>query len=240
MLTAITTEGFDPIAPDMLPRSPGEDRDRVIGIAVSTIVPQPEKIDDTRLENALDWTRYIMRGHLHFLYAKVHDRTDPSRYKGIPEEFHDKNISLPMLEAWITEFSGHPNTASREDWENGRPVEEMTEYLEEEFKRCNYPHPAESCIGFLRNLGPRGSAIIMSFMQTHLRRYIAKMNGPKPSEPEKNQDTDSRLIKIESDIGCIMQILQSLQAQFPAANPFDPFYHNLGEPEITDRANLHG
>ena len=181
----------DPISPDVVPRTPGRARDLVMVLAVDHIIPHISTIEDRETKQLYGWTRDALNGLLHFLFAKIHDNTDNFGQNGLPLQFEGQPASLVLLDAWITQFSGHASTAPRIDWKEGRSIEDMLMPLYNEAKKFGYP-AAENLRMTAGN--SNNNVMIMYLIQQHLRRYIAGLSHKEISVC----DTNDRLDQLEN------------------------------------------
>jgi type IV secretory pathway TraG/TraD family ATPase VirD4 len=85
---------FNFLSKRLMPPS-GPDRDTYIDSIAKTLIPEKQGGGDSYFT---DKGRGALTGFIHHLVAKVNDA---GNYNGIPEEWHGKEASIPMLVNWI-------------------------------------------------------------------------------------------------------------------------------------------
>ena len=113
--------------------SPGSNRDTWLDCVGKTMIPEVEGgLGDSYFINR---GRSALTGFLHFLVAKINDRTDEDRYAGISERFVGKEASLPMLVDWLVEAQQNiPESASEKD-----PMRSVLQAVLDEAVEWKYP-----------------------------------------------------------------------------------------------------
>jgi type IV secretion system protein VirD4 len=131
---------FNFLSPKLVPPS-GPNRDTYLDTVAKTLIPDDPKASDSYFINR---GRAALTAFMHFLVAKI---GDAKNYQGIPDQWHGKEASIPMLSDWIAQAQFDAKAQSKNDAAladgqggSGDPLSQFFEILS---RNCN---PADYAI----------------------------------------------------------------------------------------------
>ena len=232
---------YDPLSINVVPNSPGEFRNKVIAMSVEHVMPETAAVDSTGTVSSTR-AREVLQGYFHFLYSKVHDRKDRNRYKGIPQQFHNQEPTLPMLHDWLGNLFGDVMN----EWNIDTSFRLAIQSHIKEAEEYNYPQEAREGLKILTESESKAVSIIFCCIQHAVHEFIERPVEPEtPYDPSTCTEMDSgwypvrmlymneRMDKLESQMKEVFRALQEFRNQNPGFHFTEPTFNHIPDSGMT-------
>ena len=153
---------FNFLDPRIIP-PPGGQRDTLIDSLAKTLVAEKNGKGDDYFQQQ---GRAALVGLLHFLIAKINDRTDEGRYENLPKKWHGMSASMPMLVDWLMESQLAAGDQGGED-----PLKPYFQSLVQESRDNGYPDRVVRELQPLINMADKERSGVLGTMGAGLQPF---------------------------------------------------------------------
>ena len=173
---------FNFIAEALVPPKGGK-RDNFVDALAKVLIPAKEGGGDNTY--FVNQGRAALIGFTQYLLHAINDRkTDAERYDELPERWHGKQASFPMLVDWLVETELKASETEEGEEEAEDPMRDYLKGVVKKAKRNRFPQPCIVNLQPLVNMADKERSGVMGSMQEAL------MSFRNTSVVERTEDTD--------------------------------------------------
>lgn len=156
---------FNFLDPRLVPLDHAE-RETFVDALVATIIPSKKNDPNDHFTNR---GRSALSGFIHFIIARVNDRTDKFRYEGLPRQWHGHDASLSMLVSWLT--ATQSSMAAKNSAEDPDPMKTYLQSILHEVREHRYPDRCALDLQGFVMMDPRERSGVISTLEKALSPF---------------------------------------------------------------------
>lgn len=163
--SATWNPNFNFLDPRLVPLDHAE-RETFVDALVATIIPSKKNDPNDHFTNR---GRSALSGFIHFIIARVNDRTDRFRYDGLPLQWHGHDASLSMLVSWLT--ATQSSMAAKNSAEDPDPMKTYLQAILHEVSEHRYPDRCALDLQGFVMMDPRERSGVISTLEKALSPF---------------------------------------------------------------------